>query len=236
LLMLIFGPMPQREITVEIAVPRYMIGGYSISSTVVTTWIVMACLILIAMLLRIFVIPHMQQIPKGIQNVLEIMVDGVMTYSRGQVHNAGEGLVSYIFSVAALMIGCAFAEMFGVRAPTSDITMTFALAFVTFILINYYGIKQKGIRGRLKALAGAAPVALPFRMIGDLALPVSMACRLFGNMLGGMVVMDLLYNALGSGAVGIPSVIGLYFNIFHPIIQTFIFITLTLTFINEAVE
>jgi F-type H+-transporting ATPase subunit a len=63
-----------------------------------------------------------------------------------------------------------------------------------------------------------------------------MACRLFGNMLGGMIVIDLLYMALGSNAVGIPGVVGLYFNAFHPIMQTFIFVTLTLTFINEAIE
>jgi F-type H+-transporting ATPase subunit a len=52
----------------------------------------------------------------------------------------------------------------------------------------------------------------------------------------GLVVMDLLYSALGDYAVGIPSLAGLYFNVFHPLIQIFIFITLTLTFINEAIE
>ena len=51
-----------------------------------------------------------------------------------------------------------------------------------------------------------------------------------------MIVMDLLYTALGNGAVGIPSVLGLYFNVFHPLIQAFIFVTLTLTFVNEATE
>lgn len=55
-------------------------------------------------------------------------------------------------------------------------------------------------------------------------------------MLGGMIVMDLLYMALGNLAVGIPSIIGLYFNVFHPLIQTFIFVTLSLTFIGEATE
>ena len=48
--------------------------------------------------------------------------------------------------------------------------------------------------------------------------------------------MDLIYYAMGNAAVGIPGVLGLYFNLFHPVIQAFIFITLTLTFINEATE
>jgi F-type H+-transporting ATPase subunit a len=55
-------------------------------------------------------------------------------------------------------------------------------------------------------------------------------------MLGGMIIMDLLYSALGNNAVGIPSVLGLYFNVFHPLLQAFIFVTLSLTFIKEAVE
>lgn len=98
------------------------------------------------------------------------------------------------------------------------------------------GLKKKGVVGRIKSLAKPTPVVFPMKIVSDLAVPVSLACRLFGNMLGGMIVMDLLYYALGSAAIGIPSVLGLYFNLFHPLIQTFIFVTLTLTFINEAVE
>jgi F-type H+-transporting ATPase subunit a len=134
------------------------------------------------------------------------------------------------------MLMCAFLELFRLRPPTADITMTFALAFMTFIFINVYGIRKKGSIGRIKALASPTPVVFIFRVIAEIAIPVSMACRLFGNMLGGMIVIDLLYMALGSGAVAIPSVAGLYFNVFHPMMQTFIFVTLTLTFINEAIE
>lgn len=122
------------------------------------------------------------------------------------------------------------------RAPTADITMTFALALITFVLINYYGIKKRGLKGRVKTLASPTPIVFPFRIVSDIAIPVSLACRLFGNMLGGMIVMVLLYMALGNLAVGIPSIIGLYFNVFHPLIQTFIFVTLSLTFIGEATE
>ena len=138
--------------------------------------------------------------------------------------------------MVAFLVGCAVLELFGLHAPTADITMTFALAFVTFLLINWCGIRRKGVLGRIKSLAQPTPVVFPIRVISDCAVPVSMACRLFGNMLGGMIVMDLIYKSLGNGAIGIPSVVGLYFNVFHPLIQAFIFITLTLTFINEATE
>ncbi len=236
LLRLVFGPKESEAFTVELTAPRVLIAGISVSSTVVTTWIAMAVLVLLALVLRITVVPRMQQVPRGIQNVLELMVDGIQGYTKSQTHGLGDGLPAYIFSVAALLVASAFTELFGVRAPTADITMTFALSLVTFVLINYYGIKKKGVQGRIRALADPTPVVFPLRVISDIALPISMACRLFGNRLGGMIVMDLLKNALGGAAVGIPSVIGLYFNIFHPLIQAFIFVTLTLTFINEATE
>ncbi len=79
-------------------------------------------------------------------------------------------------------------------------------------------------------------IIAPFKLLSDLAVPISLACRLFGNMLGGLVVVELIYFALGAFSVGIPAVLGLYFNAFHPLIQFFIFINLSLTFIGEAVE
>ena len=238
LLPVFFGSVEHKAFAVEISPPRsdFFIAGYQISSTVITTWIVMAVLVFFALLLRVFVIPKMRTVPKGIQNVLELFVDGVNSYTNNQTEGLGDGLSAYIFSVAAFMIASAFVELFGARAPTTDITMTFALAFSTFLLINYYGIRQKGVGGRIKALAQPTPVVFILRVLSDFAIPVSMACRLFGNMLGGMIVMELLYSALGNSAVAIPSVVGLYFNVFHPLIQAFIFVTLTLTFIKEATE
>ena len=238
LLPVIFGPSEAEAFTVNMFPARseIHIGDYYFSETAVTTWFVMAVLILLALLIRILVIPRMKRNPKGFQNVLELMVDSAKKYTGSHTEHLGDGLSAYIFSVAAFLIFCAGAELFGARAPTADITMTFALALGTFIMINYYGIKRKGVGGRFKSLAQPTPAVFPLRIISDLAIPVSLACRLFGNMLGGMIVMDLLYSALGSSAVGIPSVLGLYFNVFHPLIQAFIFVTLSLTFINEATE
>jgi F-type H+-transporting ATPase subunit a len=236
LLTLIFGAGEAKAFHVSIFAQRMNLFGWNASSTVVATWIAMAVILLAAAAIRVFVIPRFREKPKGIQNVLEILVDSASSYTNSKAGPLGENLGAYIFSIAAMMLGCAAVELFGVRAPTADITMTFSLALITFILINYYGMKRKGAKGRIKSLASPTPLVFPMRVISDIAIPVSLACRLFGNMLGGMIVMDLLYTALGNAALGIPSVIGLYFNVFHPAIQTFIFVTLTLTFINEAAE
>ncbi|MGI5970823.1 MAG: FoF1 ATP synthase subunit A [Oscillospiraceae bacterium] len=233
---LIFGSPAKEEIKVNLFAERVELFGLNLSTTIIYTWIVMVFLVSIAVILRLTVLRHMTVRPGRAQNVLELAVEWVNNYTHSTANNAGDGLASYIFTVAAFLVACAFLELFGLRTPTSDITLTFSLAFITFILINYYGIKKKGLGGRIKSMASPSPAILPIRIITDLALPVSMSARLFGNMLGGMIVMDLIYSALGTNAVGIPSTIGLYFNVFHPLIQAFIFITLTLTFINEATE
>jgi F-type H+-transporting ATPase subunit a len=201
------------------------------------SWVIIVALVFLALILRLTLIPRMKDVrsSKG-QNLLELAVETIEKYTKETAGGTGELLASYIFTITVFLVGCAVLELFGVRSPASDITLTGALAIVTFILINVYGLRRKGVAGRVKSLASPTPIILPIRIVTDLALPISLACRLFGNMLGGLVVMDLLYSALGDYAVGIPSLAGLYFNVFHPLIQTFIFITLTLTFINEAIE
>ncbi len=235
LLMSLF-PSPKEELTVNINPPRMDIFGFSVSSTVVVAWVVIAVLLVVAALLRIFVIPRFSETPKGMQNVLELMVSEISKFTKERFGHENEGLSAYFFGMAALFIGSAVIELFGVRPPTTDLEMTFSYAIITFILINYYGIRKKGVGGRLKTFLQPTPIMAPFKLLSDIAVPVSLAARLFGNMLGGMIVVDLLYFALGSFSVGIPAVLGLYFNAFHPLIQFFIFINLSLTLIGEAVE
>jgi len=236
LLSIIFGPQEAEQIKFSIMPDRAQIFGFSVSNTVIFTWIAMAILIIAALIIRFTIFKNPKEKPHGAQNAVELVIETVAKYTKATAHGTGEFLCSYILTIGSLLVMSAFLELFRVRPPTADITMTFSLALITFIFINVYGIRKKGIIGRIKSLASPTPIVFPFRIVSDLAIPVSLACRLFGNMLGGMIVIDLLYTALGSNAVGIPSVFGLYFNVFHPLIQTYIFVTLTLTFINEAIE
>lgn len=233
---LIFGKPESEGFSVSIWAERIDVFGISISSTVLITWAIMLVLIIIAVILRVTVIKNMREEPRGLQNALEAAIEMLEKYTDSKAEGTGSVLASYLFAISLFMVACAVAELFGYRAPTSDITMTFAMSLITFFLINYYGLKKKGLKGRVKSLASPTPIVFPMKIVSDIAIPVSMACRLFGNMLGGMIVMELLYSALGAFAIGIPSIIGLYFNVFHPLIQAFIFVTLTLTFINEAIE
>lgn len=230
-----FG-LGEREFTVAISPTRMDILGLSVSSTVFVAWVVIAVLVVIAALIRIFAIPRFQETPRGIQLILETAVGAINDLTKEKYGHRNDGLASYFFALAALLIGSAVIELFGIRPPTTDLSMTLSYALITFILINVYGIRKKGVKGRLASLTKPNAVIAPFKLLSDIAVPISLACRLFGNMLGGMIVVELLYYALGAFSVGVPAVLGLYFNAFHPLIQFFIFINLSLTFIGEAVE
>ena len=222
--------------TVSISPARMDVLGFSVSSSVVMTWIVIAVIAVAALAIRIFAIPRFKETPRGLQLVLEAAVGAINDLTKEKYGHENEGLASYFFALAALFVGSAIVELFGFRPPTTDLSMTFSYALITFVLINVYGIYKRGVKGRLKSFIRPKAIIAPFKLLSDLAVPISLACRLFGNMLGGMVVVELVYFALGAFSVGIPAVLGLYFNAFHPLIQYFIFINLSLTFIGEAVE
>jgi len=225
-----------RVLKVEISPARMMLFGQSVSSTVIISCGVSVVLILAAVLIRLFVIPRFKETPRGLQLILETAVGAMNDLTKEKYGHANSGLSSYFFAMAALMVGSAVVELIGLRPPTTDLSMTFSYALITFILINVFGIYKKGLKGRAQTYIKPNAIIAPFKLISDLAIPISLACRLFGNMLGGMIVVELLYYALGSFSVGVPAVLGLYFNAFHPLIQFFIFINLSLTFIGEAVE
>lgn len=219
-----------------------LFGSFSVAKTTLIAAGSSLVITVLAVLFRVFAVRKFSvDNPGTVQNATEAAVEAVDRYVAGVVgEDAAKGLSPYMLSVVLFMLGCAFSELFGLRAPTSDLTCTLALGLLTFVLLNVYGIKKHGVVGRLKSMGGAVPamrpVMIPLKAVSDFAVPVSLACRLFGNMIGGMMVMDLLKGVLGGYASGLPAIAGLYFNLFHPMIQIYIFVTLSLTFINEAME
>ena len=217
---------------------RVTLFGVSFAQTTVLTWIIMLIVLVFCLIFRFILFPCFDKDrPKNaFQNIMELAVEAMESFTKGAVGDYSEKLAPYMFSLAVFMVFSAASELFGCRPPTSDLLITLSMGLITFALINFYGVKKKGLGGRIKYLSSPTPVILPMKILSDVAVPISLACRLFGNMLGGMIVMDLLKSVLGGYASGIPAVAGLYFNLFHPLIQTYIFIILSLTFINEAIE
>lgn len=225
------------EIDFSLMSDRVNILGISLAETTLISIVITVIVLVLSLIFRFLVFPKFTyDNPKGIQNLLEIAVDAMDNFAKSSLVDYSGVLAPYMFTLAVFMIFSAASELFGLRAPTSDIVTTFSMGIITFALINFFGIKKKGIGGRIKGMASPTPLVFPMKILSDIAVPVSLACRLFGNMLGGMIVMDLLKSALGGYATGLPAVVGIYFNLFHPLIQAYIFIVLSMTFINEAIE
>ncbi len=211
-----------------------LFGILDITDTLAVAFLASGILILLAAVIRIFFIPRFKERPGKFQLILEMAVDGIQVFTEGKVEKwASVSLAPYIFTVALFIVTNGLLELFGFRAAMTDINTTIALSLITFALIQYYALKKKGIVGRLKHYK---PYYIaPVRLITDLAVPVSLSCRLFGNILGGMIVMEIIYD-IGVVRWGIPAFLSIYFTLFHTLIQTLIFVTLSLAFVNEAIE
>ncbi len=160
----------------------------------------------------------------------------------------GEDKIRFAPYIGTLMMYLAFANLAGllaVRPPTADLNTTLALALMTFFLIHFNGLRSKGLLGYLKGFIEPFPMLLPINILGELATPISLSFRLFGNIVGGMIIMSLIYTALGGALtiggigflqLGIPAVLHVYFDLFSGLLQTFIFAMLSMIFISRAMD
>lgn len=215
---------PETYITLPI------LGGFTIDETMVTSAVVTLIVLVFAVAVRLFAIPKFKEKPGAFQNILELCVSGMDSMARSTLDESlGTKMAPYTATIGLYILLGGIIELFGLRAPTSDINVTAALALITFFLCNYFGLR----RG-LKVFRHFRPYWMaPIILITDLAAPISLACRLYGNMLAGLVVMDLIYS---SAPLVVPAALALYFNLFHALLQAYIFVTLTLSFIRERVD
>ncbi|MGL4980325.1 MAG: F0F1 ATP synthase subunit A, partial [Fusobacteriaceae bacterium] len=93
-------------------------------------------------------------------------------------------------------------------------------------------LRCHGVIGHIKTLFEPMPMMFPINLVGELAKPTNISIRLFGNMFAGMVIIGLIYKA--APAV-IPAPLHLYFDIFSGIVQSFVFVMLSLVYIQGAI-
>ena len=213
------------------------IGGVElwITETIVNSWIIMGLLIAFAVVVRISLRKFRDE-PKGLQNVVEAMVEAFDSFLKGSAGDKLQFLGGWYFMVFAFILLSNLSGLFGLRPPTADWTITFTFALATFTLIQVVGIKYQ--RGKyFKSFIEPHFLFLPLNIIGELARPVSLSFRLFGNVLGGMILMNLLYAMAPAFVLFIiPSALHFYFDVFAGVLQTYIFCVLSLSFIGVAAQ
>jgi len=207
----------------------FYIGPIGIGPTVVTTWAIMAVLILAS-----WVITRKFSIDPG---PLQVAVEGAIQAIHAAVSDVLPRRADSVFPFVAtlwLFIGSANLSSLvpGVHSPTGDISATTALALLVFFSVHWFGIRIEGLKNYLKHYLSPSPILLPFHIIGEITRTLALAVRLFGNMMS-LEMAALLVLLVAGLFAPIPL---LMLHIVEAVVQAYIFGMLALIYIAGAIQ
>ena len=218
------------ELNCKVVFTIPIFGGIPIYESVAVTWIIMAVLVLLSKLLvRNLSVEN----PGRVQLFLESSIGFLRDFFVDLVGEEGKGYVPYLISPAIFIGAATLIGIVGFVPPTKDLNMTAALAIISIAVIEYAGFHKKGAKGFLKSFAEPVAIILPINILEVFIRPVSLCMRLFGNVLGSFVVMELIKLVV---PLFVPIPFSFYFDIFDGLIQAYVFVFLTALFIKESLE
>ena len=205
-------------------------GGIPVAESVAVTWVIMAVLLILSLVLvRNLSVEN----PGRVQLFLESSIGFLRDFFVDLVGEEGKGYVPYLISTAIFIGAANLIGIVGFVPPTKDLNMTAALAIISIAVIEYAGFHKKGAKGFLKSFAEPVAIILPINILEVFIRPVSLCMRLFGNVLGSFVVMELIKLVV---PLFVPIPFSFYFDIFDGLIQAYVFVFLTALFIKESLE
>lgn len=207
-----------------------LFGGIPIYDSVAVTWVIMAALVLLS---KILVRNLRVEDPGKAQLFLESSIGFLRDFFLDLVGEEGKNYIPYLISTAVFIGAANLIGIVGFVPPTKELNMTAALAVISIAVIEYAGFHKKGARGFLKSFAEPVAVILPINILEIFIRPISLCMRLFGNVLGSFVVMELIKLVV---PVIIPIPFSFYFDIFDGVIQAYVFVFLTALFIKEQLD
>ena len=226
-------------------------GGINITQTTVTLFAVTIILITASF----FITRKLTKRPGRFQVIVEKLVS--MLY--GLVEDTmGKHNMKFAPYIGTLFLSSIFGTLIGMtqifRSATADLSVTAAWALVTSVMVWYNNIKNFGLKTWLKGFTEPIVVMTPMNIVSEIAQPVAMAFRHFGNVAGGSVLTSLIYAALGALTnfvfcwlpdfilvnlppvfqVGIPAFLSVYFDLFSGFVQALVFSLLTMVYVGAA--
>ncbi len=232
-----------------------VLGKFQITETLVVSWIVM--LLITGLCIFLTRDLKVENISKR-QALAEFLVEKANNFVLGNMSEKFRYMIPFVAALFATSVVSNLISLIGLRSPTADLSTEAAWAVIVFIMITREKIKAGGVGGYLLGFTQPIPVMTPFNILSELATPISMACRHFGNILSGVVINALIYGALAVASsallglipgvvgdvlakipildVGVPAVLSVYFDWFSGCMQAFIFCMLTTMYIQNASE
>lgn len=218
----------------------FSIGPVDVTETVCFGWIISIIILIFAY----FATKKMTQVPRGAQGVGELLVGFVYDMVKDVMGDVSEKFAPYI---GTLIVFLGMGSMLGIlelRPITADLNCTAPLALITFIMIHYNAVKAQTAVGYIKELSSPYAFMLPLNIISETMFPVTLACRIFGNILAGVIIMSLVYSGLKTLSlllapipflqIALPLPLNFWFDMFEPILQAYIFCMLTMVFIDNG--
>jgi F-type H+-transporting ATPase subunit a len=207
----------------------FRLGPIAITRPVVTTWAIMAVLIVVSWM----VTRRLDRRPDRIQAVLEIAVTGILGQIEEIIRKDARSLLPllgtlFIFLVVANLSGV----LPGVEAPTAKLETPAALALIVFVSVHYFGVRARGFLGYLASFAKPKLIMLPLNILSEVTRTFSLMIRLFGNIMSGEFIIALVV-ALAGLFVPIPFMV---LEILLGLIQAYIFTVLATVFIGAAIR
>ncbi|MBQ5320607.1 MAG: F0F1 ATP synthase subunit A [Oscillospiraceae bacterium] len=185
------------------------------------------------------------------QHIAEWIVEKVENMVKDSMGEYFIGFSSFIVAILGLSGFSSLLSLFGLYPPTSDINIVAGWAILVFILITYYKFKCGPI-GYLKSFAEPVAFLTPLNIISEVATPISMAFRHYGNVLSGSVISVLVATGLQGLSsiilgwlpgflgefplfqIGLPAILSIYFDVFSGCLQAYIFAMLTMMYVSGA--
>ncbi len=220
----------QEGLEVKTAFTIPIFGGIDVTETVVVRGNIMAVMVIGAILLtRNLTVTNCSKK----QLLLESGFTWLYNFFYDLLGEKGKDYIPYlIFIISFIGISNAFG-IFGVKPPTKDITTTGILAIFTIVLVQIASVRARGTKGWFKSFAEPVPIVTPINILELGIKPLSLCMRLFGNVLGAFVIMELIKAVV---PLVIPTFLSLYFDFFDGCIQAYVFAFLTALYLKEAVE
>ena len=224
------------------------LGGLPITETQVNSWLVMLSLLFLCLYLTRGLSEKAQTKRQHVAEWIVEQTEGLVTSNMGEYF---AGFAPFIGAMLALSAFSSLLSLTGLFPPTSDINVTGGWAILVFILITYYKMKCGPVH-YLKSFAEPVAFLTPLNVISEIATPVSMAFRHYGNVLSGSVISVLVAAALQGLSqiilgrlpgilgevpwlrIGIPAVLSVYSDLFSGCLQAFIFAMLTMLYVGGA--
>ena len=205
-------------------------GGIGISQSVVVSWLIMAVLMAVTLLLT-----HNLKVrdPGKVQIALECAVNFLNNFAHNNIGKHWRPFAPYLGTVALYIGFSNIIAIFGLTPPTKDVSVTAALAAMSLCVIYGAQFRYRGLVGGMKEFASPVWILAPINLMEVAVRPLALCMRLFGNILGAFIIMELIKYLM---PVGVPAVASIYFDLFDGLIQMAVFVFLTAIFTGEGIK